>query len=135
MKNPDFILGKWLYRSFIDDPDPATEPQIFGQGIIDFKEEEFGILVAEFDFGKWGKMSVKGSITFGEPHLLRFQGIGIKGTPAQEWLYDYRGYLNKDWVHGIDQRKSIVGSVIRSKDYDNGDSKAGKVASFIAVKL
>ena len=38
------------------------------------------------------------------------------------------------WPNGVDQRAAIVGSVIRTVPHNNGQARAGYVASFIAVK-
>jgi len=38
------------------------------------------------------------------------------------------------WPEGVDQRQTLVGSVIRAKPHDGESSPAVYVASFIAVK-
>ena len=43
-------------------------------------------------------------------------------------------WLIPAWPNSVDQRPSIVGSVIRTVPHSNGQFKAGEVASFIAVK-
>ncbi len=84
MENPKDVSGKWLYRSFVNNANPNEDPQLFGQGELTFLPSDFGHLVGEFDFGQWGKMTVKGTIHFGNPFELRFQGSGVKGTGAED---------------------------------------------------
>jgi len=133
MENPKDITGKWLYRSFVNNANPDEDPELFGQGELTFLPSDFGQLVGDFDFGQWGKMTVKGTAYFGNPFQLRFQGKGVKGTGAEDWVYDYIGYYIPNWVEGIDQMPAIVGSVIRTEPH--GQAKAGVVASFIMVKM
>jgi hypothetical protein len=133
MENPKDITGKWLYRSFVNNANPNEDPQLFGQGELTFLPSDFGHLVGDFDFGQWGKMTVKGTAHLGNPFQLRFQGRGVKGTGAEEWVYDYIGYYIPNWVEGVNQQPAIVGSVIRTEPH--GQAKAGAVASFIMVKM
>lgn len=133
MKNPIDLTGKWLYRSFVNNPNPNDDPQLFGQGLLNLKPSDFGLLVGDFDFGQWGKMTVKGNVHFGNPFQLRFQGKGVKGTGAEEWVYDYNGYFIPNWVEGVNQIPAIVGSVIRTEPH--GQAQAGVVASFFILKI
>ena len=55
-------------------------------------------------------------------------------TLMGRWVYDYVGYLVPIWPNGVDKRAAIVGSVIRTVPHNNGQARAGYVASFIAVK-
>lgn len=133
MQNPNDITGKWLYRSFVNNANPDDDPQLFGQGELTINPTDFGYLIGDFDFGQWGLMTVKGNIHFGTPYHLRFQGRGVKGTGAEEWVYDYNGYYVPNWVEGVNQMPAIVGSVIRTEPH--GQAKAGVVASFIMFKM
>lgn len=132
MKNPNFLSGNWLYRSFKNDPNPDNEPQLFGQGVLNIFESEAGIIKGSFDFGKWGRMNVSGSILLDSPYKLSFKGVGDPNTAAKEWVYDYRGLYLCKWKHGVDEVDTITGTVIRSKDH--GNAKAGVTASFIMIK-
>ncbi len=78
-------------------------------------------------------MTVKGTVHFGDPFHLRFQGRGIEGTDTAGWVYDYNAYLVPAWMEGVNQIPSIVGSVIRTEPH--GQAKAGVVASFIMLKM
>ena len=133
MENPKKLAGDWLYKSFISNSNPDDDPQLFGQGIFKIQQSDFGNISADFDFGQWGQMKVKGTVHFGNPFQMRFQGKGVKGTGAEDWVYDYIGYLVPNWVEGVDQMPSIVGSLIRTKPH--GESQAGVVASFIMLKM
>jgi len=133
MQNPKNIIGKWLYRSFVNNPSPNDDPQLFGQGELTFQSSDYSHLVGDFDFGKWGQMTVKGNVHFGNPFQLRFQARGVKGTGAEEWVYDYNAYYIPNWMEGIDQVPAIVGSVIRTESH--GQAQAGVVASFIMLKM
>ena len=60
-------------------------------------------------------------------------GTGRSGTGIEGWEYRYHGHLSWQWAKGPDvQTPTLVGSVIRAKPH--GDSKAGEVFSFIALK-
>ncbi len=98
------FLGNWSYRSYVNDPNFATQPNdlLFGMGTLNLAESADG--------------KVAGSIG------------------GERWVYDYLGYLVPDWPTGIGQRSAIVGSVIRTVAHSNGQATAGFVASFIAVK-
>lgn len=106
---------------------------MFGQGILTIQPSDFGRIVAVFDFGEGMQMGIKGTVHFGDPFQLRFQGRGIEGTSTADWVYDYNGYLVPDWMEGVNQVPSIVGSVIRTEPH--GQAKAGVVASFIMLKM
>ena len=77
-------------------------------------------------------LELNGSINYGNPYDLRFQGRGI--VKGEEWVYDYEGYVIRPWPNGVDQRPAFVGTVVRTVAHSQGKSKAGVVASFIAVR-
>ena len=132
MKNPKFLSGKWLYRSFINNPDPDEEPKLFGQGILDIFDADASTIKGGFDFGQWGRMDVSGSITLDSPYQLSFRGVGDPNTGAKNWVYDYRGIYLCKWKDAVDQLDTIIGTVIRAEEH--GNAKAGVTASFIMVK-
>jgi len=51
---------------------------------------------------------------------------------ADNWEYDYKASMTPKWSNGIDQIRSLVGTVIRAKLH--GEAKAGYVASFVSIK-
>jgi hypothetical protein len=126
------FAGNWTYRSFIDNPtaNVAFNSLRFGEGelVIDaFLEGSFsGRLI----FGT-SELTLTGSSSFGNPFVVRFQGVGASPDNA-EWVYDYVGFLVPVWPNGVDQRPVIVGSIVRTAPHDG--NPAGVVASWIAVK-
>jgi hypothetical protein len=63
-------------------------------------------------------------------------GTGRPGTGTDGWDYRYVGHLIRNWPNGPpDQRPALVGSVMRRTTHNGrGQSPAGEVLSFIAVK-
>ncbi|CAF2500815.1 unnamed protein product [Rotaria sp. Silwood2] len=132
--SPD-VYGNWTYRSFMNHPDETLSfnDLYFALATLEITDSRnIGILQGRLIFSDNADiMSLQGSIHYGYPFTLRFQGIG--STPnIKNFTYDYIGFLVPQWPNGIDQRPSIVGSVIRTLPH--GDHPAGEVASFIAVK-
>jgi hypothetical protein len=135
-ENP--VLGKWTYRSFINDPDPNTDfnKLRFAVAELSFEEAEFGKIAGSLNFGN-DSLKLTGTITFGNPFTVRFQGVGSSaGTieNGQPWVYDYLGFVAPAWPNGINQTSAIVGTVVRTVTHSNGQAKAGFVASWIGVQ-
>ena len=85
--------------------------------------------------GSNGFLTHFGSVGYGSPFSVRFQGVGReKDSPSEGWVYYYIGWLVPPWPDGVDQRPAIVGSIVRTVPHSNGQAKAGKVAAFVAVK-
>jgi FtsP/CotA-like multicopper oxidase with cupredoxin domain/peroxiredoxin len=129
------LVGTWTYRSFINDPDvnkPFNDIQ-FGAGALTIQSVDDGVFRGRLDFGPDQQLALKGSVTYGNPPTLRFQGVGDK-KDSKDWVYDYQAYYVLDWPHGADQRPALVGSVIRTQPHSGGKAKAGVVASFVAVR-
>lgn len=145
MKDNPF-LGKWTYRSFLNDPDlaipsgggdPNVNPLLFGYGTIVIEEAASELLVGTIGGDGWS-LKLHGSRAYGTPMQVRFQGKGI--VSGAEWIYDYIGWLVPVWPNSdaTKQRAAIVGSVTRTIPHPTGkDGKAiapaGVVASFYAV--
>jgi len=137
------LAGSWLYRSFRNDPiavgDVSTDPSRLVSLL--FAEAQWLVENAPADqfrgqlrFGPGEVMDLKGSITAdasGAVHT-HIVGEGRAGTSTAMLFYDYDGWLTQKWPNGVDQRPTIVGSVIRVKPHDGAPS--GYVASFVAVK-
>lgn len=132
------FVGKWSYRSLLNDPDLklAFNDLEFGQGVIEINEGPMQILTGVIGGPGWS-LALKGSRDYGSPMHTRFQGSGVVG--GEQWIYDYQGYLIPHWPNGVQQRPAIVGSVIRTIPHSGGEpgtvSPAGVVASFYAVKI
>jgi hypothetical protein len=132
------LLGGWTYRSFINDPDPNTpfNDLQFAVADLTFYRSAFGEVSGKLSFGD-DFLKLKGTITYGNPFSVRFQGVGA--TPGtiengQSWVYDYAGFLAPAWPNGIDQRSAIVGTIVRTVPHSGGKAKAGYVASWIALR-
>jgi len=132
------IVGSWTYRSFINNPDPnvSFDKLQFAVAQLTIDAADFGTLSGRLSFGA-DFLKLTGTITYGNPFTLRFQGVGA--TPGtiengHPWIYDYLGFLAPAWPNGVDQRPAIVGTIVRTVPHSNGQAKAGYVASWIAVR-
>lgn len=129
------LAGTWTYRSFLSDPNLATafDALEFGRGNITIEEAPMGVLKGRIFGDGWG-LDLNGSIGYGTPWSVRFQGVGIVGE--SQWIYDYIGWVVPAWPNGIDQRPAIVGSIVRTIPHPGGNggvNPAGVVCSWIAV--
>ena len=139
------FVGSWTYRSFKNDPDSSIDVTnlVFGEGTIAItapSTEKLGGTIG----GSLGKgqgnwlLNLRGSIGYGSPGQVRFQGVGV--VNGEEWIYDYIGWLVPVWPNSTDvlERAAIVGSVIRTIPHSGSDGTihpAGVVASFYAVRV
>jgi hypothetical protein len=133
------FVGSWSYRSFVNDPDLTTDPDklLFGSGTIEITSPSSETLGGTIGGSGWS-LDLHGSIGYGSPSQVRFQGKGIVG--GEEWIYDYIGWLVPVWPNSTDllQRTAIVGSVVRTIPHSGSDGTvhpAGVVASFYAVRV
>lgn len=141
------FVGSWTYRSFLNDPDLSTDLKIllFGNGTIEItapsSETLGGTIGGSLGPGKgnW-LLNLHGSIGYGSPGQVRFQGVGVVG--GAQWVYDYIAWLVPVWPNSNDllQRAALVGSVVRTVPHPGSDGTgpvhpAGVVASFYAVKV
>ena len=126
------LAGKWTYRSFLSDPDLTTDfnDLEFGRATITLDEAPMGVLAGTIGGTGWS-LALTGSINYGDPYSVRFQGKGPVG--GEEWVYDYLGYVIKPWPNGIAQVPALTGSVIRTAPHSGGSAPAGVVCSWIAV--
>ncbi len=85
---------RWKYRSFLNNPDHIDDINklLFGEGDIIVEDTSFGTFVGTIDFGQGYMLRLRGSVTYGAPFSVRFEGVGESG-PAEGWIYDYIGYL------------------------------------------
>lgn len=133
---PGFLLGTWTYRSFlsITDVNADFNSLEFGRGNIRIDDAPMNVF-SGLIYGDGWQLALNGSITYGNPAALRFQGKGVVG--GEEWIYDYEGYVVKPWPNGIDQVPAIVGTIVRTIPHSSGSggvAPAGVVAQWIAVK-
>jgi hypothetical protein len=135
--NDNPFIGKWSYRSLLNNPDLNTDfnDLEFGRGTIQITEAPMQILTGMIGGPGWS-LTLKGSRQYGTPMHVRFQGVGT--VNGEQWIYDYEGYLVAHWPNGVQQRPAIVGSVIRTIPHSGSTpgsvAPAGVVASFYAVK-
>jgi hypothetical protein len=136
------FVGRWAYRSLLNDPNLATafNDLEFGRGTIVIEEAPPQTLRGTIGDGSTWSLLLHGSRQYGTPMRVRFQGTGI--VAGEQWIYDYEGYLVPDWPNGVQQRAAIVGSVVRTiphsgavKDGQKTIAPAGVVASFYAVRI
>ncbi|MCB9234955.1 MAG: hypothetical protein H6581_25090 [Bacteroidia bacterium] len=145
---PDFLLGNWTYRSWLNSDDltvPLTTLE-FGYGYIqiesapfnEFKGKIFGPKSDKrpnpYDKPYSWELDLKGSSNYGDPFSFRFQGKGV--VSGSEWIYDYQGYMIKPWPNGVNQVPALVGTIVRTiphPDGSGGTAPAGVVASWYAV--
>jgi hypothetical protein len=131
------LAGLWSYRSLINDPDLSTgfDRLEFGRGTIAVEEAPMGVFAGRI-YGPGWSLALSGSIGYGTPWAVRFQGRGVVG--GEQWIYDYIGYVIPPWPNGVEQRPAMTGSVIRTIPHSGGGSgtvaPAGVVASFYAVR-
>jgi hypothetical protein len=139
------FVGRWAYRSYLNIPQlfgdlenseslDAFKASLFAEAQLFLEIEGLGAVSGRLDFGDVVGLDLRGSASYGNPYSLRFQGVG-RQSYATGWIYDYVGYLVPSWPNGVAQVPAIVGSVIRTVDHSEGQAKAGKVASFVAVRL
>ncbi|HYH45781.1 MAG TPA: hypothetical protein VEG34_08845 [Thermoanaerobaculia bacterium] len=133
------FVGTWTYRSLLNDPDIATDfdKLEFGRGTIVIEEAPEQALTGTIGGPGWS-LALRGSRAYGSPMQVRFQGKGLVG--AEEWIYDYIGWLVPAWPNSTDamDRPAIVGSVVRTIPHSGstgGVHPAGAVASFYAARV
>ncbi len=129
------LVGIWTYRSLQNDPDLSTafNDLEFGRGNIEIKAAPMGTFLGRI-YGPGWELQLNGSINYGNPYTVRFQGRGIVG--GEEWVYDYIGYLSPPWPNGINQRPALAGSIVRTVPHASGGggvSPAGVVCTWYAV--
>lgn len=161
LETPDLLTGVWTYRSFLNTDDLSIDNTLntnpppkfyetsfqFGNGYIRIAEAGFGQFRGKI-FGPknaaspnpvdqpygW-ELDLKGSINYGDPFSVCFEGKGIVG--GSEWIYQYTGYLIKPWPNGVNQVPALVGSIVRVIPHPSdggGTAPAGVVCSWFAVK-
>lgn len=135
---PEILLGTWTYRSFLSDPDINADFDSleFGRGNIEINPGALQTLDGRI-YGPGWQLELTGSINYGDPFSLRFQGAGVVG--GAQWIYNYLGYLVPGWMNGKQQVPAMTGSIVRAIAHPTGPNSkstapAGVVAQWIAVK-
>lgn len=134
------FVGTWTYRSLLNDPDINTDfdKLEFGRGTLVITAPSSDTLGGTIGGDGWS-LNLHGSIGYGSPGQVRFQGKGL--VQGEEWVYDYIGWLVPVWPNSNDslQTAAIVGSIVRTIPHSGGEpgtvAPAGVVASFYAVRV
>ena len=134
------FVGTWTYRSLLNDPgvDSGFDKLEFGRGTLVITAPSSDTLGGTIGGPGWS-LNLHGSIGYGSPGQVRFQGRGLVG--GEEWIYDYLGWLVPVWPNSNDtlQRAAVVGSVVRTIPHAGAApgtvAPAGVVASFYAVRV
>ena len=137
--NDNPFVGRWTYRSLLNDPSVDTDfdKLEFGRGTLVITAPSPDMLGGTIGGPGWS-LDLHGSIGYGSPGQVRFQGRGQ--VNGEEWIYDYIGWLVPVWPNSNDrlQRAAIVGSVVRTIPHSGSApgtvAPAGVVASFYAVR-
>jgi hypothetical protein len=133
------LTGRWTYRSYINTPSlVGNDPQaalalIFGEGVFDFDASEGDCFNGALGMGSGYALTLEGEILPGDETGFSIVGLGIEGTPTQGWRYDYRGVVGYEWPNGVEQVRSLLGTVVRVNAH-GPSAPAGYTASFIAVR-
>ncbi|MEO8130486.1 MAG: hypothetical protein ABJF23_25140 [Bryobacteraceae bacterium] len=137
MSTDNPFVGKWTYRSLLNDPnvDTGFDKLEFGRGTIEIENGPAQLLTGSIGGPGWSLL-LHGSRAYGSPMQVRFQGKGI--VSGSEWIYDYIGWLVPVWPNSdsTKQTTAMVGSVTRTIPHpsNGGTAPAGVVASFYAVR-
>jgi hypothetical protein len=94
--NDNPFVGKWTYRSLLNDPNVNTDfdKLEFGRGTITIEEGPMDLLTGTIGGPGWS-LALHGSRAYGSPMQVRFQGKGI--VSGSQWIYDYVGWLVPVW--------------------------------------
>ena len=127
------FIGTWAYRSLLNNPDLALpfDQLQFGKGTLVLTEPETGKIDGTLGGPGWS-LDLDGTAIPGEPATINFTGKAMIG--GEPWQYSYLGYVVPNWLNGVDQADTIVGSIIRDIPHSNGAATAGFVASWYAVR-
>jgi hypothetical protein len=136
--NSSPFVGRWTYRSLLNNPDIKTkfDELEFGRGTLQIEASASELLLGTIGGDGWS-LALHGARSYGSPMQARFQGKGV--ISGEEWVYYYVGWLVPVWPSSDPgkQRPAIVGSVVRTVPHAAGGGKiapAGVVASFYAVR-
>ena len=128
------LAGRWVYRSFINNPDVAED---FGKlrlaaAVLEIPAYSGGEFRGTMTTANW-QLRLTGSVQ-GERVTMR----AFQASPnTAGWIYDYLGWAVPQWKDATDQAETLVGSTLRVVDHDNlrgGISKGGLTYSFVLVK-
>jgi hypothetical protein len=138
------LTGKWDYRSFHNNAtyalraSPTANGLILQEAVFKLKTPTSTTLEGTIELPDGGVLDIGQGIVpvgeAGEPPKFAFVGIGRSGTKTDGWEYSYDGHLTPWWPQGVNQRRTLVGSVIRVKSHNGWQWGGGVALPFIAVK-
>jgi hypothetical protein len=133
------LSGSWRYRHFNPKYGTATQEDelVLAEAVLTLRSSaQAGKLEGTIEW-PGGGLDLDGTFVSG-PEIFDYARFYIVGTGRPDstthgWEYRYHGHLSWQWAKGPGvQTPTLVGSVIRSKPH--GESRAGEVFSFIALK-
>jgi len=105
------------------------------EGIIEWEGGALDLNGTLSFFNPTGHPLADGTYNLGQPVSFDMVGTGRPGTETDGWEYRYHGHLTRTWANSVDQRPTLVGSVIRQKAHNGRPGRwAGEVFSFIATR-
>lgn len=136
----DNISGSWTYRSFHNNPEfvgsnpAAIAGLLFGEGDLQISVDANNVISGKVSFGADYVLDISGTRQPGQdltPDFITMKGVGRPGTPTADWIYEYKAFPAPKWDNAVNQRPSLVGTVVRTR---HEPAPAGYTASFIMVK-
>src|SRR5688500_19471590 len=82
------FIGKWTYRSFLNNPDINTAPAdlVFAMAPMEFTDAPMGQVAGTVGGPSAGfTFTMEGWVTYGNPPTIRFQGKGV--VNGDLWIY------------------------------------------------
>jgi hypothetical protein len=138
--SPQDLTGAYTYRSFLNQPEPAPDFDSlrFGEAELSIAVAQDGSVTGTLAFpadpeaSDRAFMDMTGRATDGSPPTLELEGLGRTGTGTADFDYKYVAYPAPAFSDAVDQRPTLVGTVMRAKPH--GGAPAGVTASLIAVR-
>jgi len=80
-------IGKWSYRSFYNIADLSADlnGMLLGEGTIRIDPTPLSNQLSGLIYGPGWQLDLTGSINYGDPFTVRFQGQGVVG--GNQWIY------------------------------------------------
>jgi hypothetical protein len=141
--NAEELTGTYTYRSYLNRPEPVDDfnklrfAQLELRLSVQADRTVTGTLIFPAAPGtEPAVMDVSGTVSAWSPVQFSFTGKGRPNTPIADFHYEYDGTVLRHWETGVNQRRTLAGTVLRAKDHGSGASlaEAGATASFLAVR-
>lgn len=128
------FIGNWTYRSLHNIPNEVEDfnDLRLWQAELTLEEDGPNLIKGKISSGDY-ILNIHGAVDISENiSIITFRAVGIENTITAGWVYDYSGFIYKDWPDGDQQRPAIVGTVLRKVPHDP-ERLAGQTFSFVAV--